>query len=753
MSAVNQPVGWQPPRMGGEHATREWLDALSNGSCDQNTFLHAMQQQLRSDPDGSWEVLSLLDQYYRRGKIKAEAFLAIKSRLEGVALGANEDTAAGTEPPASAVVTAPVTPAHETIRAPAPGPATASVRASVPLPAAPVPVSAPVRGPAPASAATPAPVRAAPTSARAPVSAPIGVRAADVGARAATRDLAPDDVLRGRYRILRVLGQGGMGTVFEAIDEYRLDLATDDQRLAIKVLHTAVTMRAELLVELRREFQHLQLLSHPNIVRVHEFDRDGDLAFFTMELLSGRLLSRVLSARHAVPLERPHAAAIIYDVGAALAYAHSRGVVHGDINPQNIFITGDGEVRVLDFGASHKMLRADLNPDDELQRTPVATLGYASCQVLEGNHPDARDDLFAFACVVYLLLTGRHPFAQRSAIEARTHRLKPKRPSGLKSHQWRALLAGLHWERERRPSDIQEWLRRLDLHGAARRLPTLSVLLRTPPPRQHKYVWGAAVIAAIALIVGTGYWATTARVAPDQGATTWQDGIKSAVESSAAFITNLVNKMRPNADNPQDEDKVAAGDTAPPPGAAQVPGSAAGSPAITQLAPPTGPAATAASSKSSVPQSSASHAAHAKAIAPTPAARVTAAAPPISDKPIPAGKPWPSRIELATDTIDVPPGEPSAQIAVSRKGSLRGDVSFSWWTESGTAKPGLDFAAVSPRIEHIADRSKGVILTVPLTSSVRSRPKSFYVVIDQPGGDDAVLGARTLTMVTLQPPD
>ncbi len=133
-----------------------------------------------------------------------------------------------------------------------------------------------------------------------------------------------------------------MGTVFEAVDDFRLAAPPSGQRLAIKVLHTAVTKRAELFAELRREFQNLQLLSHPNIVRVYEFDRDGPLAFFTMELLNGALLSRVLLSRKPLRLEFAHSLAVIRDVGAAIAHAHSRGVVHGDINPQNIFITGRG---------------------------------------------------------------------------------------------------------------------------------------------------------------------------------------------------------------------------------------------------------------------------------------------------------------------------------------------------------------------------------------------------------------------------
>jgi hypothetical protein len=107
---------------------------------------------------------------------------------------------------------------------------------------------------------------------------------------------------------------------------------------------------------------------------------------------------------------------------------------------------------------------------------------------------------------------------------------------------------------------------------------------------------------------------------------------------------------------------------------------------------------------------------------------------------------------MAGDTVDVPNGEMTAQVIVRRRGSLRGDVSFTWWTESGTAKPTRDFAPVMPRVEHIEDGSGSVSLTIPLAGTARTQAKSFYVVIDRTD-TGAALGARTLTMVTLQPPD
>lgn len=111
------------------------------------------------------------------------------------------------------------------------------------------------------------------------------------------------------------------------------------------------------------------------------------------------------------------------------------------------------------------------------------------------------------------------------------------------------------------------------------------------------------------------------------------------------------------------------------------------------------------------------------------------------------------RIELAADTIEVPLADPAARIVVRRTGSTRGEVSFSWWTEAGTAKPGQDFMLVAPREERIDDGKSSASLFVPVVAdATRRRSKSFYVVINNPSAE-ASLGKRTLTMVTIPASD
>ena len=703
MNAI-QPTAGSPERAPAELGIRELLDVLTQGGCDSATFLASMRERIRVDHSANWEVLSLLDQYYRRGKISKELFQELRIGMAEFALGVNndEDALSRTAPP--------VRPTPTAVQKPATVPATASAppRSAPPL----APVRPSVRMPESATVTAPAIPREAPL---------LEVKKSPPAAEV-PRELSVGDVLRSRYRIVGIVGQGGMGTVYEADDNYRLDIPPTGQSLAIKVLHTSVTKRAELFSELRREFQYLQALSHPNIVRAYEFDRDGALAFFTMELLNGSLLSHVLLARNRVRLERPEAWAIVRDVGSAIAYAHSRNIVHGDINPQNIFITLRGNVRVLDFGASHSL--ADSGVGGEIEAAAFATPGYVSCQVLEGERPDARDDIFALACVAYLLLAGEHPFANRTATEARARGIKPKRPVELRQRQWRALRAGLHWDREKRPADMATWLQAMDLTEAAPRLRALSDLTDNPVPPRRKLGFAVAMAAAAAAAlagiawIGMNYSELSAQLA-------------SMVDQTSAIRT-----ATPIPSPPRDTDFT------PPPNLSGIKSTTSPTPA-----PPAPPAPVAKPQPITPPP---------VAAAPTPAAAAPApvtpvastAAPSVATVPARPATPRLSQIELAADTVDVPLNEPSASVLVHRKGNVRDRVGFTWWTESGTAKPVTDFAPVSPHVEYFDEGKSTVTLSIRLTDTLRSQDKSFYVVIDEPQ-EGGTLGPRALTMVTL----
>jgi serine/threonine protein kinase len=543
--------------------------------------------------------------------------------------------------------------------------------------------------------------------------------------RAARREVAIGEVLRGRYVIKGVLGRGGTGTVFEAADLYRVDLPESGQRVALKVLHAKIAGKPQLFSELQREFQLLQSLSHPNVVKAFDLDRDGDIAFLTMEFLRGLSLTGVLAARNKVLFERAHALAIIRDVGSGVAHAHSRSVVHGDLNPGNIFITNEGEIRVLDFGAAHPSFGAPtvFAPSD---RSPIATPRYASPQVLEGHRPDSRDDVYSLACLAYVLLSGKHPFGAKTALGAQEQRLRPSRPGGLSWKEWRALRTGLAFDRERRPAEVAQWLESFDWSTAAPRLPALPTLVRVSPPRRHLLAVAALVTAAVVGLLAALLWANA------------YFGWEKRSPPTAT------NGAEPQSDAPLPQSDPSS--AAPPP-----PRSAA--------APPSSPAPQAPLNSSSPPSSPAGDriklAARARGVAASsPRTTTPAGASVLPTSPAdgePAGSLPRSRIELVADTVDVPLTDPAARIVVRRRGSLQGTATFVWWTESGTAKPGQDFIAVEPHQEVIEEGKNSVSLFIPVVGdATRQQPKSFYVVINEPG-PGVTLGARTLTMVTIPP--
>jgi serine/threonine protein kinase len=768
MSSLTEPVSKLSRHNGSTPSAKEWLDALSSGACDQEAFFAGVGEMLHGAPDAGWDLLALVDQYYRRGKISAELFGAVNTHLQGLVMGKGRSEEMSVPlpglledpppiPPASPLAAAPAAPAA----APAP-----AARAAPPDPPD-APAPSPVAGAA-AGAAAAARIAAVHTnSSRRPAAAPRAASAPVAAARDAgdtprsrpQRSLAAGDVLRDRYRVQGVLGQGGMGTVFAALDLYRLERSHGEQRVAIKVLHTEVIKRPRLFAELRREFQHLQTLSHPNIVRVHEFDRDGDLAFFTMEYLSGALLSRVLFAQESTALYRPYALAIVRDVGAAVAHAHARGVVHGDLNPGNIFVTDNGEIRVLDFGASHQLHRGPwISEFEHSRQIAVATPKYASCQLLEGEAADARDDVYALACITYVLLTGRHPFQDNTALKARTLRLVAARPRGLSGRQWSALRAGLHFDREQRPTDMQAWLDRLDLRAAARRLPELPSLFSPRTRRRIGAKWPMTAAVA-ALIIACAWWAT-ANV----------DFItRTAASLEAQFKSKFAHTMLGQL---WDKDHVVAGTTEPiveapadlpsPAGPAPAPAPASAPPPVHDSQQPIRPAAPSKpvsvtrngqappSGPQAVPFGSSGPSARSNADAAVGAVNnpsggaVQPAAATGQNGSLPR-----ARIELAADSIDVPPTETVARVLVHRTRTMRGDVSFSWWTESGTAKPGRDFSPVKSHVEHIENGKNAADLVIPISRDPgQHASRSFYVVIDD-ASDNAALGPRTLTMITI----
>jgi serine/threonine protein kinase len=317
-----------------------------------------------------------------------------------------------------------------------------------------------------------------------------------IDARPAHSSIEIGRVLRDRYVLERRLGRSGNSSVFKALDRYRADLPETRQHVAIKIFHT--TGQDGSSARLRQEFYCTQMLSHRNIVNVFEFDRDGDLDFFTMELLEGELLSEVMDRFHPLPMARSHAWAIIREIGSALEHAHARNVLHSDLTPHNIMLTHSGEVRILGIGAT----------------SGAATPAYASCELLEGRTADPRDDIYALACISYELLAGSHPFQRRRSTEARDLRVVPQRPPELSRQQWQALAMGLSWHRGGRSITVRDWLKKVNISRvAAEQLPSGQDLKAAPANRRPVASFKATALFAVLLLTAT-FWVSLAHWAP-----------------------------------------------------------------------------------------------------------------------------------------------------------------------------------------------------------------------------------------------
>ncbi len=276
-------------------------------------------------------------------------------------------------------------------------------------------------------------------------------------------DLQEGDVLDGRYTLVAELGRGGMGTVYKATDANRVAFQDRHPYIALKLLGEEFRRHPDARMALQRETVRAQSLTHENIVRVHDFDYDGTYAYMTMELLEGRTLEDWLQDESSAnaPLERRWA--IICGVGAGLSCAHKNGVVHSDLKPGNIFLCKKGAVKVMDFGIARPLRavaeEADTTRFDAAQRLGALTPAYASLEQINYEAPDPRDDIYAFACVVYYIFSGRHPFGRESAKRAMETRLVPQRIPSLTRLQWETLRRGLAFKRQDRIPSIDEFLR------------------------------------------------------------------------------------------------------------------------------------------------------------------------------------------------------------------------------------------------------------------------------------------------------
>jgi len=283
--------------------------------------------------------------------------------------------------------------------------------------------------------------------------------------------LGPGSIIKQRFKLISVLGIGGMGKVYKGLDLLKEEAKDKKPYCAIKLLNEDFKDHPEAFISLQRESSRQQKLAHPNIATIYDFDRiagPGTPVYITMELMEGvelkDFIKKTVKKQGGLPFDE--AFPMIKQMVAGLAYAHDKRLVHSDLKPGNAFLCNDGTVKILDFGIA----RAVKNPvTGETEKTlfdpgqlGALTPAYASYEMLEGEEPDTRDDTYALGCMAYELFTGKHPFNKLPANKARENNLKPPIVKGLKKKQNRALQRAIAFERKDRSPTVEHFLAELE---------------------------------------------------------------------------------------------------------------------------------------------------------------------------------------------------------------------------------------------------------------------------------------------------
>jgi len=691
------------------------IDALLCGECGEGDFIDELSSLRQAAPDSAWNVIALLYQRYRRGQMPVALFHSIKSKVvqDGMAVDngmtIDLDLAFAKHRDAPIRITDVSGLGDHTH-----------------------------------------------TDASAPQATPLQTPQASMEDRSELSVPEIGRVLRNRYVLESCLGCGGMGTVFKAMDRYRCDLPEDNRHIAIKFLREETDNRPELSANLRREFYCAQALSHRSIVKVYELDRDDDFEFFTMELLEGELLSSVLERSHPYSISRSYAWAIILEIGDGLAHAHARNVVHGDLKPKNIIITNSGELRILDFGASHAPTR-ERSSAAEPQKVNL-TPAYACCELWEGQQADPRDDLYALACVAYELLAGEHPFQGLRSTEARKRGLTPRRPPGLSGRQWQTLAMGLSWYREGRSIPVRDWIAKLKPGEAAvwqmarlldfgREIPVRDWIAKLKP--------GEAVARQMARLLDFGReipvrdW--IAKLHPGEAVARQMTRLldrssqltmqSRTIAILAILLVSLTVWVSFN--HLSFERKIGSNDA--------VPKAAANAPTITDplkgyqnFLPDGNLLPESALMGPSLPDilSRGSRTSHTVQFPATVESGATRAA--LHNKQL-------SKISISADTYRIRSRENFAEIQVRRSPGYGGDTTFVWWTEPSSAKPGIDYVPQA-RMTQLLPKGRRLasIFVRIIPNASRKHAAMFYVNVGDPG-NGTTAGHLARTAILLAP--
>jgi serine/threonine protein kinase len=291
-------------------------------------------------------------------------------------------------------------------------------------------------------------------------------------------------VLAGSYEVTRVLGEGGMGRVYEARHR-RLT----GKRFAVKFLHQELARQPEIVTRFQREAEAASGISHPNVVGVHDVNVTSEgQPYIVAELLQGEELGEYLERAGKLPVG--DAVRVVRQICRALAAAHATGVVHRDVKPENIFLTGDvsrletATVKVIDFGIS----KVSAAGAEALTKTGVVmgTPDYMAPEQARGDKVDTRADIYAVGAILYRALTGKKPFEGLDPMATLTAVLvqEPERPTALNPEVPLALELVVQHAMAKDPGDRYPTMEALERELSAFDPELLSRPSAAPPPAE-----------------------------------------------------------------------------------------------------------------------------------------------------------------------------------------------------------------------------------------------------------------------------
>jgi serine/threonine protein kinase len=227
-------------------------------------------------------------------------------------------------------------------------------------------------------------------------------------------EFAPGTIIGDRYEILEILGQGGMGAVYKARDNEL------DRLVALKIIRPELTTNPEILKRFKQELILARQVTHRNVIRIFDLGQADGFKFITMEYLEGQDLRAVLRDNGKLPPEK--AAKVILQICRALEAAHTEGVIHRDLKPQNIMLDANGRAYVMDFGIARSAHLPGMTQTGALVGTPE----YMSPEQAKGEKLDERSDLFSLGAILYELLVGLSPYHSDTPLATLWKRIQEK---------------------------------------------------------------------------------------------------------------------------------------------------------------------------------------------------------------------------------------------------------------------------------------------------------------------------------------